>query len=136
MVKWVMFMALYKDICYLGNMKEFKNKGGDVVKDILYYDTHEFVNVKSIGYREFYEAHASGYKPEIMLEMSSFSYNMQEYILFNNVVYKVIRTYQKGLDKIELTLQREVNQYKKGVKKIYLDGLFYLDGSQTLSGVL
>lgn len=117
-------------------MQEIKNQYGDVEKKIIYYEQHEFVNVKSVGYREFYEAQANGFKPEIILEMSSFSYNMQEYILFNDVVYKVIKTYQKGLDSIEITLQREVNQYKKGVKKVYLDGLFYLDGSLLLKGVL
>lgn len=126
---------LYKDICYLGSMREETNDYGDVVKDIFYSNDHQFINVKSVGYREFYEAQAKGFKPELVLEMSSCSYNLEEYVLYNDVVYKVIRTYQKGLDKIELTLQRDVNQYKRGVKKIYLDGSFYLDGSQKLDGV-
>lgn len=128
-------MAQYKDICYLGDIREIENSYGDVVETVVYSSNHVFCNIKSVGYREFYEASAQGMKPEIILEMYSIEYNMQEYVLYNNVAYKVIRTYNKGVDKIEITLQRGVNQYRTGVKKEYMDGLFYLDGSHTLDGV-
>ena len=99
----------FKDICYLGDIKDKTNSLGDAGEEVVYSEKHVFCNQKSIGYREFYEAQATGFKPEIMLEMSSFSYAMQKYVKYNNVEYKVVRTYTKGLDKIELTLERGIN---------------------------
>lgn len=99
---------LYKDICYLGDIKQITNEYGDI-EDTITYGDYKFTNVKSIGYREFYEAQVTGYKPEIKLELSSFDYDMQGYVKYNGIEYKVIRTYQNGLDRIELILERGIN---------------------------
>lgn len=100
---------MHKDICYLGNAEETQNEYGDVVYSILYSSQYQFVNVKSVGYREFYEAHSTGFKPDIVIEMNVFSYTGQKYVKYNDTEYRVIRTYQKGTDKIELILERGVN---------------------------
>lgn len=100
---------LYKDICYLGEMQETTNDYGDVVVEIVYSLQHVFTNTKSVGQKEFYEAQATGFKPELKLEMSVHDYNNQRFVKCNNVEYSVVRTYQKGLDIIEVTLERGVN---------------------------
>lgn len=57
-----------------------------------------------IGQREFYQAAASGLKPEIKFEIWKYEYNAEMFFKYNNRIYKIIKTYERRTDeKIELT---------------------------------
>lgn len=53
---------------------------------------------------EFYEASRSGYKVSRIIRINSFLYQGERYILINNKVYKVIKTYELS-HLLELTLE-------------------------------
>ena len=53
---------------------------------------------------EFYEASRSGYKVSKIIRINSFLYQGERYILIDNKVYKVIKTYELS-HLLELTLE-------------------------------
>lgn len=53
---------------------------------------------------EFYEASRSGYKVSRIIRVNSFLYQGERYILIDNKVYKVIKTYELS-HLLELTLE-------------------------------
>lgn len=86
-------------------------EGPDDAGDCTTVDKKEervFVNEVSITQNEFYQAHASGFKAEIKLEMHKFEYKNQMKARFKGVTYDVIRTYSNG-EILELTLGCESN---------------------------
>lgn len=66
--------------------------------------TKVYAQCKSIGQSEFYQAQTSGLKPEIKFVLAtSRDYNGQEEVVFNNIRYKVLKTYIPSDDSIEIT---------------------------------
>lgn len=53
---------------------------------------------------EFYEASRSGYKVSRIIKINSFLYQGERYILIDNKIYKVIKTYELS-HLLELTLE-------------------------------
>ena len=53
---------------------------------------------------EFYEASRSGYKVSKIIRINSFLYQGERYILIDNKIYKVIKTYELS-HLLELTLE-------------------------------
>lgn len=74
-----------------------------------------YAEVESIRQSEAYQAAAVGLKPEIKCIIWKFEYNNEQYLLYNNVEYKISRTYETKDEKIELTciakVNNEVNAY-------------------------
>lgn len=69
-------------------------------------NTEVFAEVRSVGMRESYEALSIGLHPEIVFKLAiDADYDGQRQVIWNNVTYKVIRTYVSG-DGIELTCER------------------------------
>lgn len=57
-----------------------------------------FVEEKSVGMKEFYQAHTVGLKPEIVFETPDFmDYNQEKEVIYKDIRYKVLRTYRKGI---------------------------------------
>ena len=50
-------------------------------------------SISSVRQNEFYQAQASGLKPEIVFKIRSFEYKGEEVVVYNNNKYDVIRTY-------------------------------------------
>jgi SPP1 family predicted phage head-tail adaptor len=68
-----------------------------------------YAKVESIGRSEFYQADASGLKPEIKFILNDFrDYNGQRTIIYDGGTYRVLRTYQKG-KKLEIVCYGRVN---------------------------
>lgn len=69
-----------------------------------------FCDVQSIGQKEFYEAHASGLKPEIKFILADyFDYDNEKVLEYEGTRYHVLRTYRTGHE-LELTCYSEVNE--------------------------
>ncbi len=68
-----------------------------------------FGRLQSIGQSEFYQAHATGLKPELKFILADYlDYNEETLVEYDGQRYRVLRTYRAGLE-LELTLYREVN---------------------------
>ena len=57
-------------------------------------DRKVFALKKSVGSNEFYQAAATGLKPELVFSVRG--YKGEEYLLYRGVQYRIIRTYEKG----------------------------------------
>lgn len=99
---------MWSDICQLGVYVTTKNSIGDTIKTIS-YSGEIFCNEKSIKQSEFYQAQATGLKPEITLELMLCDYNKEKYVKYDEEEYTVLRTYKTSTERIELTLIRGVN---------------------------
>lgn len=99
---------MFKDVAFLIKKNKVTDDAGDPVETEI--EQMVFCNEKSVGQSEFYQAMASGLKPEIKLEIMSFEYDNQKQIRYKDRVYDVIRTYVKdSADIIELTLGGGIN---------------------------
>lgn len=68
-----------------------------------------WANKKSVGMREFYEAGAQGFMPEIVFEVRDhIDYHGEKYIEHHGKRYFVIRTYNTGR-KLEIVCQGVLN---------------------------
>lgn len=68
-----------------------------------------FCRVDSVGMKEFYQAAATGLKPEIKFVLVDYlEYQGERFVEYGGSVYHVLRTYRKGLE-LELTCYSEVN---------------------------
>ncbi len=57
---------------------------------------------KSIYQNEFYKADQAGIRPQGVIEMSSFDYDGQAFLMIGIQKYTIYRTYMVGTDRIEL----------------------------------
>ena len=96
---------MYNEIIYLVSKVETEKVdeyGDAVIEEKL---ARRFAKLNSIGQSEFYQAQTAGHKPEMKLELADYlDYDNQEEVIFNNVRYKVLRTYRTVSNSIELTL--------------------------------
>lgn len=65
-------------------------------------------NVKSIGRTEFYSAAGAGLKPELVFIINKYEYQNEDKVKFEELPYKVIKTYSTGSEEIELTCERSI----------------------------
>ena len=91
---------MYNDVAILTE-KVYSTTTTDEYGDpVVSENTSEvFVGVKSVNRAEFYTAQTAGFDPQIVFMLSDYlDYNDQNYIRYNGVLYKVIRTYRKGVE--------------------------------------
>lgn len=66
-------------------------------------------HISSVKQSEFYQAHASGFKPEIVFVLRNFEYKGEGSLKYNDKKYKVIRSYNKDDGNVELVCTGAVN---------------------------
>lgn len=65
-----------------------------------------FCGVRSIGQREFYQASATDFRPELKLVLSDYlDYQDETLVKYNGRRYRVVRTYRNGQE-LELVVER------------------------------
>lgn len=64
--------------------------------------------VKSIGRNEFYAAAQAGLKPEITFIIHAYEFNGEKEVEFEGEKYKVIRTYMKDFEEMELVCEKVI----------------------------
>lgn len=68
-----------------------------------------FCELRSIGAKEFYQAQAVGFQPELKFVLADFyDYEGEPLVEYEGQRYRVLRTYRTG-NALELTVYREVN---------------------------
>lgn len=84
------------------NQTEDKDEYGDPVLEII--DREVWAKVMSVGSKEFYQAQTLGMKLELKFEIADvIDYEGEEELVYNGVVYKIVRTYKKESNALELT---------------------------------
>jgi len=96
---------MYNDVITLIAVSKAVNAIGDMVETET--ETEVFAEVRSIGMREKYEALAVGLKPELTFVLADYyDYDNQDMIEYETVRYKVLRTYRKTTNELEIVVTR------------------------------
>lgn len=101
-------ITIYGDIALLIKVTNTKNSVGDTIP--VKAERQVFVDRKDIRASEFYQAQQTGLRPQIMFEMRTIDYESEKLIKFEGVEFRIIRTYRKGKDFIELICQGLVSE--------------------------
>ena len=92
---------LWRDVIKLIAVTHTQNAMKDMVESLT--ETTVYANKKSIRQSEFYQAMATGLKPEIMFEVRTSDFNGQVKVKDEaNKVYNIIRTYDRNGEITEL----------------------------------
>lgn len=68
-----------------------------------------FAKILSVGQQEFYQAQATGLKPELKFEIADYlDYQNEKELIHEDIKYQVLRTYRKGKN-LEITVYGGVN---------------------------
>ncbi len=98
---------LFKDVIKLISITITENDMGDPVE--IPVEREVFADKQSIRQSEFYQAAATGLRPELMFVVRTIDYNNEPKLKYNDKEYTIIRTYDKDGELIELICQGVVN---------------------------
>ena len=91
---------MWREVGYLCQKSETFDKFNR--PKISYIETLVYCNKKSVRQSEFYQAQAQGLKPELVIEVKT--YNGEDHFKFEGKLYRILRTYTKNGEVIELVL--------------------------------
>ncbi|MDF2534410.1 MAG: phage head-tail adaptor [Bacillales bacterium] len=83
------------NVINLIEMENDTNDNGFSVKNEISRKT-VFANKKSIQSKEFYIASQQGFQLALMFEIRLLEYSAENFVEYNNKLYQVVRTYEKG----------------------------------------
>ena len=93
---------MWRDVATLISISESVNDYGDIVASESFQEI--YCNVLSVSQKEFYQAQSVGFQPELKLEMMAIDYDSQKYIEIYGKRYKILRTYVRKDEVIELVV--------------------------------
>jgi head-tail adaptor len=96
---------MWKDVIELIQPTTSRLGNGEVVEGEL-IKTEVYANKKSVRQSEFYQALASGVRPEIVFEVLAEEYTDQPQLSYEDTTYYIIRTFTKTGEKLELICSR------------------------------
>ena len=99
---------LFKEVIKLISVTVTENDMGDIIETPV--EREVFADKQSIRQSEFYQAAATGLRPELMFVVRSVDYNGEQKLKYNDKEYAVIRTYDKDGELTELVCQGVVNR--------------------------
>lgn len=80
-------------------LDEFENK-----KEVPQKSEEVYAELLSISQTEFYQAQTSDKKPEIKFMITDYlDYQGQKYLIHDDIRYKILRTYRKKNNELEIT---------------------------------
>ena len=96
---------MYNDVIVLLTITKTVSNIGDIVETETRKEV--FAKVKSIGMKETYESMAVGLKPEYTFVLADYyDYDNQQDVEYGGVKYKVLRTYKKDTNELEIVVTR------------------------------
>jgi len=99
---------LFKDVISLITVTTTENELGDVIEEST--ERQVFADKQSVRQSEFYQAAATGLRPELMFVVRTIEYNGETRLKYNGKEYSIIRTYDKDGELTELVCQGVVNR--------------------------
>lgn len=98
-------MLFSHDLILISNEFTFDDIGNQIATEVR---TEVFCNVKSITRAEFYNAATTDLKPSITFVVHLYEYSDEEIVEYDNVRYRVIRTYMSSTEEIELICEKVI----------------------------
>ena len=98
---------LFKEVINLVGVTTTENDMGDIIEVVTKREV--FADKKSIRQNEFYQAQATGLRPELMFIVRTIEYEQEPKLEYNLKTYNIIRTYDKDGELTELVCQGLVN---------------------------
>ena len=83
---------------------------GDTITNTTWKEI--FAEKRSIGSQEFYQAHSEGLKPEFKFVIHTSEYCRKTdgpHIRYDGETFKIIRTYEKDSESLEITVEGDVH---------------------------
>lgn len=80
---------------------------GDTITIQVYKEI--FAEKKSVKQSEFYQAHSQGLKPEFVFIVHPSEYDGKNGLRYKGKQYKIIRTYEKDSENLELVVEGDVH---------------------------
>lgn len=99
---------LFRDVVKLISVTTTENDMGDIIETPV--ERQIFADKQSVRQSEFYQAAATGLKPELMFVVRSIDYNQEPKLKHGDKTYTIIRTYDKDGELTELVCQGVVNR--------------------------
>ena len=99
---------LFRDVIKLISYTTSENGLGDIIKEPIEHEV--FADKQSVRQSEFYQAAATGLRPELMFVVRTIEYNGETKLKYNGKEYSIIRTYDKDGELTELVCQGVVNR--------------------------
>lgn len=99
---------LFKDVIKLISVSIAENSMGDIIETTT--ERQVFADKQSVRQSEFYQAAATGLRPELMFVVRSIEYNQEPKLKYGDKTYTIIRTYDKDGELTELICQGTVNK--------------------------
>ena len=99
---------LFKEVIKLISITTTENDMGDIIETPV--EREVFADKQSIRQSEFYQAAATGLRPELMFVVRSIDYNQEPKLKHGDKTYTIIRTYDKDGEFTELICQGVVNK--------------------------
>ena len=98
---------LFRDVINLVSIATTENDMGDIIE--VETKREVFADKKSIRQNEFYQAQATGLRPELMFVIRTIEYEQEPKLEYDSKTYNIIRTYDKDGELTELVCQGLVN---------------------------
>jgi len=99
---------LFRDVVKLISITVTENDMGDIIETPV--EREVFADKQSIRQSEFYQAAATGLRPELMFVVRTIEYNGETRLKYNGKIYDIIRIYDKDGELTELVCQGVVNR--------------------------
>ena len=98
---------LFREVINLVSITIVENDMGDQIETPV--KRQVFADKKSVRQNEFYQAAATGLKPELMFVIRTIEYGQEPKLEYNSKTYTIIRAYEKDDEFVELVCQGLVN---------------------------
>ena len=98
---------LFREVINLISITITENDMGDIID--VETKRQVFADKKSVRQNEFYQAAATGLRPEIMFVVRTIDYEQEPKLEFSSKTYNIIRTYDKDDEFTELVCSGLVN---------------------------
>lgn len=91
---------MWCDTLELGKLEVVVNDNGVEENNLITREV--FCNEKSVTTNEYYQSSQNGNEIKVVFEIKQIDYEKEQYIIYENETYKVIRTYKTSSEDIEL----------------------------------
>lgn len=98
---------LFREVINLISITIVENDMGDQIETLV--KRQVFADKKGVRQNEFYQAQATGLRPELMFVVRNIEYEQEPKLEYNSKMFTIIRVYDKDGELTELVCQGLVN---------------------------
>lgn len=91
---------MWCDTLELGKLNIIVNDNGVEEEKLILREV--FCNEKSVTTNEYYQSSQNGNEIKIILEVKQVDYEKEQYVIYENESYKIVRTYKTNSEDLEL----------------------------------